>query len=76
MMNCKVSSNDELPTEYCEFKTTDSEFQRRLKIVNWYNDFDTIMRFRMYKEIVWDVPLTNEQKELLEFSTIKINPNR
>lgn len=76
MMNCKVSSNSELPTEYCDFKTTDSEFQRRLKIVNWYNDFDTIMRFRMYKEIVWDIPLTNKEKELLEFSTFKINPNK
>lgn len=50
---CKISSWSET-TQWCHFPTDSEEFKKRQKIANWYNDFDTIMRFRMYEEIIWD----------------------
>lgn len=61
MRDCRVDSIEKLPTSTCDFATTDSELIKRINTVNWYYDFDVIMRFRMFKEIVWDLPYTEEE---------------
>ena len=79
MFKCNVSSADELPKrDFCDYKITDDELKKRLEIINWYNDFDTIMRFRMYNEIVWDETYTEERIKNLGsvWITIDVDKNK
>jgi len=47
---------DELKTtKYCEIPVDSEEFKKRLELVNWYTDFDIIMREKMYSEMIWDI---------------------
>lgn len=41
-------------TQYCDFTLSSPELKEKLEIANWYNDFDTVMRFKMYNEVLWD----------------------
>jgi len=52
-------------TQYCEIAPNSQEFLKRLEIVNWYTDFDVVMRQKVYWEIVWDYGWTQDDYDYL-----------
>lgn len=59
---CWITSSEQT-TQYCKIETWSELFRERLDIVNWYLDFDIIMRERVYNEILYDYGWTPQKQE-------------
>ena len=56
MYECGMT-NENQTTQYCKIAVNTEEFKKRLEILNWYTDFDTLMQEKIINEVVWDEPI-------------------
>lgn len=67
---CKIHWDDET-SQYCHYSVNSSEFKKRLEVVNWYNDFDMLMRQKMLNEVLYDYNPKNDLSDI-----IKVDENK
>jgi len=48
-------TNDSQTSSLCKLSANSDEFKKRLELINWYADFDILMRQRIFSEILWDL---------------------
>jgi hypothetical protein len=42
-------------TQYCKIPANSDTIKKRIEILNWYADFDLVLRQKMYNEMIWDL---------------------
>jgi hypothetical protein len=51
---CNIT-DESITTKECTIPLNSDEFKKRLELVNWYNDFNSVIGLKMYNEVLWDL---------------------